>query len=162
MNQMSKPPSLASENKQQLLAVLVGTQQFALKIQSIKEIRGWIATTHLAHAPDYIKGMINLRGQVLLVISLADRLGLPARVPDAASVIVVVEYGTQAAGLLVDAVCDILTVSDDMRRQTPKTGSTASDEYVEGLITTGEEIISIINIPALMPDEATQAALTAA
>jgi len=162
MNQMSKPPSLASESKQQLLAVLVGTQQFALRIQSIKEIRGWIATTHLAHAPDYIKGMINLRGQVLLVIGLADRLGLPARAPDAASVIVVVEHGEQAAGLLVDAVCDILTVSDDMRRQTPKTGSAASDEFVEGLITTGEEIISIINIASVMPDEAIQAALTAA
>jgi purine-binding chemotaxis protein CheW len=162
MNQMSKPPSLASENKQQLLAVLVGTQQFALKIQSIKEIRGWIATTHLAHAPGYVKGMINLRGQVLLVISLADRLGLPTREPDAASVIVVVEYGTQAAGLLVDAVCDILTISEDMRRPTPKTGSSSSDEFVEGLVTMGEQIISIINIPSIMPEEAMQEALTAA
>jgi purine-binding chemotaxis protein CheW len=152
MNQMVKPQLEAAHGQAQLLAVQLGAQQFALDIQSIREIRGWIATTHLAHAPDYVKGMINLRGAVLLVISLAERLGLPSEPPHPASVIVVVEAGEQIAGLLVDAVCDIITATPDMRRATPKTGTAASDEFVEGLITKDEQIIGIINIAAIMPD----------
>ncbi|MDD2704902.1 MAG: chemotaxis protein CheW, partial [Acidocella sp.] len=116
----------------------------------------WIASTHLAHAPAFIKGMINLRGAVLVVIDLAQRLGLPPQEPNAASVVVVVESGDKVAGLLVDAVCDIITVTDDMRQPTPETGTGAPKEFIEGLIMIDSRIISIVSIPALMPDDTVQ------
>lgn len=150
------------EHRTELLSVRIGAQEFAMDIRSIREIRGWSASTHLAHAPSFIKGMINLRGTVLVVIDLAQRLGLPPLEPTAASVVVVVEHGDKAAGLLVDAVCDIITVTDDMRQPTPETGTSTPHEYVEGLIMMESRIISIVAISALMPDAAVQALLEAA
>ncbi|MDE8346726.1 MAG: chemotaxis protein CheW [Acidocella sp.] len=135
-----------------MLSIRIGEQEFAMDIRSIREIRGWIASTHLPHAPSYIKGMINLRGTVLLVIDLAERLGLVSREPNAASVVVVVEAGDRVAGLLVDAVCDIITVTDDVRQATPDTGSQISHDYIEGLIMRDNRIISIVSIQAIMPE----------
>ncbi len=140
----------------ELLSVRIGAQEFAMDIRSIREIRGWIASTHLPHAPSFIKGMINLRGTVLVVIDLAERLGLLPLEPTAASVIVVVEHHNQAAGLLVDAVCDIITVSDDMRQATPDTGSSTPRAFIEGLIMLDSRIISVLAIAALMPEKEMQ------
>jgi purine-binding chemotaxis protein CheW len=144
------------ERRSELLSIRIGSQEFAMDIRSIREIRGWIASTHLPHAPSYIKGMINLRGTVLVVIDLAERLGLRAQEPNAASVVVVVENAERVAGLLVDAVCDIITVTDDMRQAIPETGSSTSKEYIEGLIMMDSRIISVVSIPAIMPDAAVE------
>lgn len=152
MNQIYQRAAAHTERRSELLSVRIGEQEFAMDIRSIREIRGWIASTHLPHAPSYIKGMINLRGVVLVVIDLADRLGLPSQEPNAASVVVVVETGDRVAGLLVDAVCDIITVTDDMRQATPETGSGSSREFIEGLIMMDNRIISIVSIPAIMPE----------
>jgi len=141
-----------ADGRSELLSIRIGEQQFAMDIRSIREIRGWIASTHLPHAPSYIKGMINLRGSVLVVIDLAERLGLHSQEPNAASVVVVVENDDRVAGLLVDAVCDIITVTDDMRQNTPETGSSTSRTYIEGLIMMDNRIISVVSIPAIMPD----------
>jgi purine-binding chemotaxis protein CheW len=152
MNQIDRRAASQADRRSELLSVRIGAQEFAMDIRSIREIRGWIASTHLPHAPSYIKGMINLRGTVLVVIDLAERLGLPSQEPNAASVVVVVETADRVAGLLVDAVCDIITVTDDMRQETPETGSGASKEFVEGLIMMDSRIISIVSIQAIMPD----------
>lgn len=151
-----------AEHRRELLSVRIGNQEFAMDIRSIREIRGWIASTHLPHAPSFIKGMINLRGTVLVVIDLAERLGLPPQEPSPASVFVVVEHGDKVAGLLVDAVCDIITVTEDMCQPTPETGTTTSREYIEGLIMMENRIVSIVAIPSLMPDAAVEALLEAA
>ena len=162
MNMAEHPGAAYGEHRTELLSVRIGTQEFAMDIRSIREIRGWIASTHLPHAPSFIKGMINLRGTVLIVIDLAERLGLPSLEPSPASVVVVVEHGDKVAGLLVDAVCDIITVTDDLRQPTPETGTSTPREFVEGLIMMENRIISIVAIAALMPDTAVQALLEAA
>jgi purine-binding chemotaxis protein CheW len=144
-------PGVKANKGNQLLSVRVGDQEFAMSIMAIREIRGWIASTPLPHAPLYIKGMINLRGQVLAIIDLAVRLGLPSREPTAASVVVVVELDDKVVGLLVDAVSDIITVTDDMRQVTPDTGEAVSRAYVESLIMINERIIGIISLAAVMP-----------
>jgi purine-binding chemotaxis protein CheW len=147
------------EGRRELLSVRIGAQEFAIDISAIREIRGWIASTHLPHAPSYIKGMINLRGVVLLVIDLAERLGLPPQVLSPSSVVVVVEDEARVVGLLVDAVCDIITVTDEMRQATPETGGAMSSRYIEGLIMMEQGITGIIAIPAVMPDDEAEAML---
>ena len=147
----------------QLLCVRLSDQEFALNIRAIREIRGWISSTPLPHAPSYIKGMINLRGSVLAIIDLAERLGLPSREPGALSVVVVIEAGERVTGLLVDAVSDIITATEEMRQVAPETGSAASREYVEGLLMRDKQIISVLSIPAIMPkDTGIEAELEAA
>ncbi len=159
MDEITQSDYVKGEHGNELLSIRIGEQEFAMDIRSIREIRGWIASTPLPHAPSYVKGMINLRGTVLLVIDLAERLGLVSREPNAASVVVVVESGNRVAGLLVDAVCDIITVTDEVRQATPDAGSRSSHEYIEGLIMRESRIISIVSIPAIMPDGAAQTLL---
>lgn len=149
--------SKGSGQKAEFLSVKVGSQEYAIDIKCIREIRGWIASTHLPYAPDFIKGMINLRGSVLVVVDLARRLGLGYTEPNPASVVVVAEYGDRVAGLLVDAVCDIITVTDDMRQNTPETGSKVPKSYIDGLMMMDNRIISILSIAAVIPDERVQA-----
>ena len=142
----------AREGSSEMLSILIGAQEFALDIRAIREIRGWIDSIHLPHAPSYVKGMINLRGSVLLVIDLAERLGLQSRAANAATVVVVVETPTRVVGLLVDAVCDIITVTEEMRQETPDTGSNVSRQFIEGLVMLDSRIVSIICIQAVMPE----------
>jgi len=139
----------------QLLCVRLREQEFALSIRAVREIRGWISSTPLPHAPSYVKGMINLRGSVLAIIDLAERLGLPCTAANATSVVVVIEAGDHVIGLLVDAVSDIITVTSEMRQVTPETGSAASREYVEGLLMRDQQIISVLSIEAIMPKDTT-------
>jgi purine-binding chemotaxis protein CheW len=153
-NDLSRP--MGESN--QLLCVRLGDQEFALNIRAIREIRGWISSTPLPHAPSYIKGMINLRGSVLAIIDLAERLGLPSVPPNTTSVVVVIEEGARVIGLLVDAVSDIITATEEMRQVAPETGSAASRDYVEGLLMRDKQIISVLSIPAIMPKDTTNEA----
>jgi len=137
----------------QLLCVRLREQEFALSIRAVREIRGWISSTPLPHAPSYVKGMVNLRGSVLAIIDLAERLGLPGTTANATSVVVVIEAGDRVIGLLVDAVSDIITVTEEMRQVTPETGSTISREYIESLIMRDQQIVGVLSIPAIMPKD---------
>ncbi|MDO8902278.1 MAG: chemotaxis protein CheW, partial [Phenylobacterium sp.] len=88
----------------ELITVVIGEQRFAIDIQLVREIRGWTTSTPLPNAPDYVLGVINLRGAVLPVLNLAARLGLPASEVRASSVVIVVDLVGRTVGLLVDAV----------------------------------------------------------
>jgi purine-binding chemotaxis protein CheW len=143
------------------LSVRLGDQEFALDIMSVREIRGWIASTPLPHAPPYIKGMINLRGVILAIVDLAERLALPTHEPNASSVVVVVEIRGRVVGLVVDGVCDIITVTDDMVQSPPDMGSDPAHQLVEGLLTLEGRIVSVIHMTAILPFEPVAAPLAA-
>ncbi len=145
----------------ELLSVRLGDQEFALDIMSVREIRGWIASTPLPHAPPYIKGMINLRGVILAIVDLAERLALPTHEPNASSVVVVVEIRGRVVGLVVDGVCDIITVTDDMVQSPPDMGSDPAHQLVEGLLTLEGRIVSVIHMTAILPFEPVAAPLAA-
>jgi purine-binding chemotaxis protein CheW len=145
----------------ELLSVKIGEQEFALDIMSVREIRGWSHSTPLPHAPTYIKGMVNLRGLVVAIVDLAERLGLPSGEPTASSVVVVVEIGAQVVGMLVDAVCDIITVTDDMIQSSPHVGEGPVNESVSGLIILEGRIVSVIRIDAILPQTLTPDMLAA-
>lgn len=145
-----------AEKKTELLSVRIGEQEYAIDIQYVHEIKGWGALTLLPFAPDFIKGMINLRGKVLVVVDLARRLGLERSEFSQSSVIVVTEYKGCVAGLMVDAVCDIVAVTDDMRQETPETGSDLPKSFIEGLVMIQNQIIGILSIASVIPDERIQ------
>jgi purine-binding chemotaxis protein CheW len=129
----------------EVISVSVREQLFALDIMCVREIRGWTASTTVPHSPAHVLGMINLRGAVLPVLDLAGLLGLPQRAPDASSVVVVAELGDNAFGLLVDAVCDILTVRAEDVQQAPTVGA-ASARVVRGMIPMGDTIVTLLDL----------------
>lgn len=134
------------------LSFRTANQDYALAIMQVREIRCWTQPTILPHAPTYVKGVINLRGTVLPVVDLAERLGLSSHEATERSVVVVVEDGDRLVGLLVDAVSDILTRNAaDLQSPPDMSGSDPTVGFVESLTLSGEEMIRILNLPRVFP-----------
>src|SRR4051794_27772643 len=108
-----------SEQRFELISFRVGSQEFCVDIMDVREIRGWTLATPLPHSPDFVRGVINLRGAVLPIVDLSARLGLGITETTARSVIIVTRMGERTVGLLVDAVSDILTATQDVIQPTP-------------------------------------------
>jgi purine-binding chemotaxis protein CheW len=135
----------------ELIIVEICAQKFAIDIMSVREIRGWCASTRLPQSPAHVLGMINLRGSVLPVVDFSSRLGLGESEPNTASVVIVAEIEDRLVGLLVDAVCDILTLGEGMLQSAPEVGDRRVHEFVRGVITTNNEIITLLSLEAVIP-----------
>jgi len=142
----------------ELVSFWVGKQEFCVDIMSIREIRGWTAETPLPHAPDYVRGVINLRGVVLPIINLASRLGLASGAPTERHVIVVVQTGSQMVGLLVDAVSNIFEVDKSIIQPTPDVAANTVKNFVCGLLAIEDRMINLIEVDEIMPTEMQAAA----
>jgi purine-binding chemotaxis protein CheW len=142
----------------ELVAFLAAGQDFCVDIMSVREIRGWTPTTILPHAPDYVRGVINLRGSVVPIVDLANRLGLGAIEPSARHVIIIAMLGDQTVGLLVEAVSDILTVPADAIQPTPDIASLDVKGFIEGVIASDDRMIRMIELDNVLPAAVREAA----
>ena len=142
---------IASKAGSEVITFRVGPQEFCAEIMSVREIRGWTPATELPHAPDFVRGVINLRGIVLPVVDLARRLGFPASEPTARHAIIVTEVGGQSVGLLVDGVSDILSVTEDMIQPTPDVASDMAKIFVRGVIAIEGRMISLLALEPILP-----------
>ncbi|WP_299875593.1 chemotaxis protein CheW [uncultured Sulfitobacter sp.] len=132
----------------ELLTFRLAEQEYSLDIMSVREIRGWTHATPLPHAPRYMKGVINLRGTVLPVMDLAERLGLPPREQSDRNVIIVVKHEDIMTGLLVDAVSDIVALTSDDLQPPPELTSAAAAGVVSALTLIEERMIRVLDLPA--------------
>ena len=146
------------KDTRELISFRVADQEYCVDIMSVREIRGWTPATSLPSSPDYVRGVINLRGTVLPVVDLASRLGLTTGAPTERHVIIVVWMHSQLVGLLVDAVCDILAVTPDMLQPTPDLASPDIQGFVEALIHIDERMIGLIHLDHVLPATQSQAA----
>jgi purine-binding chemotaxis protein CheW len=142
----------------QMLSVRVGEQIFALNIMSVREIRGWIPSTPVPDAPNCILGMINLRGVVLPILDLAARMAWEVKTPGPSSVVVVVEVRGAPVGLLVDAVCDIVTVTPDLVQPMPSVGRTGGRDLASGVIMLDGQIVTLLDLDQVIPSDMDMAA----
>jgi purine-binding chemotaxis protein CheW len=142
----------------ELISFRIGAQEFCVDIMAIREIRGWTAATALPQSPSFVRGVINLRGAVLPIVDLASRLGFESTEANDRNVIIVAQIGEQVVGLLVDAVSDILTITDDMIQPTPDVASETAKTFVRGLIPMEGRMISLIGLERVLPDMELEAA----
>jgi purine-binding chemotaxis protein CheW len=142
----------------EFVAFRVGSQEFCVDIMGVREIRGWTPATPLPHSPDYVRGVINLRGAVLPIVDLAARFGLGLTEPTPRSVIIVVQVQQQIIGLLVDAVSDILTTSEAAMQPTPDIASDMAKTFVKGVYAVDGRMISIVMLDSVLPISAKAAA----
>jgi purine-binding chemotaxis protein CheW len=137
----------------ELLTFQVGGQEYAIDIMSVREIRGWSNATPLPHAPDFVRGVINLRGTVLTIVDLADRLGMGKTEASERNVIIVVQAEKETVGLLVDAVSDILAINKFELQAPPEMSADNDHSYVSSLIIAEDRMIRILSISAALPSE---------
>ena len=144
--------------RRELISFRIGAQEFCVDIMAVREIRGWTSATPIPHSPNYVRGVINLRGAVLPIVDLAARLGFAITDPTARSVIIVAHIGDRTVGLLVDAVSDILTVSDDLVQPTPDVTCDTVKAFVKGILAVDDRLISLISLDRVLPDLDAEAA----
>ena len=112
----------------------------------------------LPHAPGYVRGVINLRGSVLPVVDLSDRLGFAPIEGNARQVIIVVHIGGKLVGMLVDAVSDILSQSSEVIQPTPEVASGQVLTFLQGVLAIDGRMIGLIRVDEIMPDRQEAAA----
>lgn len=139
--------------RRELIAFRIGEQEFCVDIMAVREIRGWTPATPLPRTPGYMKGVINLRGAVLPIIDLSGRFGLGDTEPSARHVIMVVHIGGRTVGLLVDAVSDILQLTDDQVQATPDVAADEVKAFVKGIFAIDGRMISLIALDRILPAE---------
>ncbi|NHF73221.1 chemotaxis protein CheW [Paracoccus xiamenensis] len=155
---MADLPNTTPENDVELLSFRISEQEYCVDIMSVREIRGWTRATPLPYSPPHVKGVINLRGTVLPVIDLSARLGMEPIDGIDQNVIVVVSVGGTTAGLLVDAVSDILTVSQDEIQPPPDIGADPSACCIESLLLVEGKLIRVLDLKVLLPNAPRDAA----
>jgi len=155
---MSEATHNHSADQKELISFRIGQQEFCVDIMAVREIRGWTPATPLPQTPAFVRGVINLRGAVLPIVDLAARLGLGTVEPTARHVIIVVRIGEQMVGLLVDAVCDILTVTEAMLQPTPDVACDQVKSFVKGIMAIEGRMISLITLDRVLPSLEAEAA----
>ncbi|HBF31466.1 chemotaxis protein CheW [Rhizobium sp.] len=142
----------------ELIAFRVGDQEFCVNIMSVREIRGWSPVTPLAQSPDYVMGVINLRGVVLPIVNLTSKLRMTPIEPDIRHVIIVAQVRSKLVGLLVEAVSDILTVTDDTIQPVPEISSDLERQYARGILAIDKRMICLIELAGLFSELESEAA----
>jgi len=139
---------------EQYLSFTLGDETFAVQILSVQEIRTWEIPTLLPRSPEYMKGVINLRGTIVPVIDLRLKFNICKPIYDETTVVIVlriVEEGkVRVMGIVVDSMSDVLFIDKDKIRNSPEFGGKVDAEYIEGLTTVDGNIVSLLTTEALL------------
>jgi purine-binding chemotaxis protein CheW len=130
MNARSNYVMPETNNPRQLVVFTLGTEQYALPIQQVHEIIRYSEPRSVASRADWVRGVISLRGRIVPVYDLAARLGVPSELSDQ-SKIVIVEVGSETAGVIVDGVEEVLTVEDNEIQDAPGADTTLIDSIAK-------------------------------
>lgn len=140
----------AKSDLRQYVSFAAGSEQYAVDIMSVREIKGWSDVTTLPNQPDFVRGVLNLRGAVLPIVDLQCRLGGENTETSQRHVIVIVAIQGRMVGLLVDAVSDILSVSDENIRPVPETTARDDERVFSGFLTEDEQMVAMLDLPQLL------------
>jgi len=139
------------EQTVELLSFLVSGQDYCVDIMSVREIRGSARATPLPHAPPYMRGVINLRGAVLPIMDLSARLDLKTTSDTSRNVIIVVSTNDRTVGLMVDAVSDILALSETSLQPPPEMPADEGRAFISALTIVEDKMIRVLNLAAILP-----------
>ena len=148
---MTTQPDWASEESYEFVTLVAGQQSFCIEITQIREIRRWTPVTILPHSPDGVLGVMNLRGAVIPIIDLAQRMDFGRIEATARHVVIIVALGERTVGLLVDSVSEILTIKGDQIRETPVILKDGATRFIQGVIALEDDMTRIVDLRAVVP-----------
>lgn len=139
---------------EQFLGFVVNNEFYGINILSVQEIRSWQACTQLPNAPEYLAGVINIRGDIIPVIDLGIRLGMNAVKPNKETAIVVLNViysGThKKIGAIADSVFDVFEIDPDNIKAVSETIGNIDDKFVKGLCQTQGKTLVLLNVEQLL------------
>jgi purine-binding chemotaxis protein CheW len=153
MNEIATEPSSGAE---QFLTFVLGGEEYGVTILQVQGIQGWDRVTPIPNTPEFILGVINLRGAIVPIVDLRRRFGMPAAEFGPTTVVIVVrvarERNERTLGLVVDAVSEVCNVKADDCKPAPDFGSGIKTDFVKGLATVENRMVILLDIDRLVSE----------
>jgi purine-binding chemotaxis protein CheW len=134
----------------EFISFAVGDEQYGVDIMAVREIKDWSAITQLPNQPDYMRGVVNLRGVIVPIIDLRSRFGHGLTDATPMHVIVVIQVGGKTVGLLADRVLDIIAVEASQIQPVPQVSHDARTDFLSGLVAIEPAMIALIDLERLL------------
>ena len=144
----AKSPADIAGNE--FLAFTLGKEEYGIDILKVQEIRGYEAVTRIANAPEFVKGVVNLRGIIVPIVDMRIKFNLGEPTYDQFTVVIILNIGGRVMGMVVDSVSDVITLSAEQIKPAPEMGTAFNTDYLIGLGTLDERMLILIDIDKLM------------
>jgi len=135
------------------LTFVLGTEEYGIDILKVQEIRGYDAVTKIANTPDFIKGVINLRGTIVPIVDLRLRFNLGNADYNEFTVVIILNLGGRIVGIVVDGVSDVIALNAAQVRAVPDLVATIDTKYLVGLGTVEDRMLILVDIERLMTSQ---------
>lgn len=150
-------PEPQRQDPRQFVSFVVAGEEFGVNILAVQEIIRPIAVTRVPHAPEFVEGVVNLRGRILPVIDLRTRFGFPAREQDDDTRIVVVEMEHQVVGFVTDAVREVIRVDASTIEPAPELAVGVDAHYLRGVAKLDDRLLILLDLQGILSGDEAQA-----
>ena len=140
----------ANADKQQFLTFKLAGEEYGVGILSVQEIRGWSAVTAIPHSPNWLLGVINLRGAVVPIIDLRIKFDFAKADYNELTVVIILNVGSRVIGIVVDGVSDVITLAHEQIKPAPSLGSNADTGHIIGFGTLDDRMRILMDVERLM------------
>ena len=140
----------ADGNSRELLTFTLGNEEYGIDILKVQEIRGYDAVTTIANSPDFIKGVINLRGIIVPIVDMRIKFKLGNITYNELTVVIILNVANRVVGIVVDGVSDVIALTAEQLKPAPEFSSSLDMQYIMGLGTVDERMIIVMDIEKLM------------
>jgi len=140
----------ASNTDNEYLAFKLGKEEYGIQILKVQELRGYEPPTRVANAPDFVKGVINLRGLIVPIVDMRIKFKLGTPTYDQFTVVVILNIGGRVTGMVVDSVSDVITLNAEQIKPKPEMSTAFNTDFLMGLGTLDERMVILIDIGKLM------------
>jgi purine-binding chemotaxis protein CheW len=151
-----KEAKVQAEELLQLVSFKLGKEEFGVDIQSIQEINRMVDITRVPNSPDFISGVINLRGQVIPIVDLRKRFKFPQREYDKDTRIIIVEVNRIVVGFVVDAVSEVIRISKSITEPPPPIVAGIGSEYIVSVAKMENRLIILLDLERALLDKEKQ------
>lgn len=134
----------------EFLTFRLGGEEYGIEILKVQEIRGYDAITHIANAPAFIKGVVNLRGIIVPIVDMRIKFNLGDATYDQFTVVIILNVAGRVVGMVVDSVSDVITLTAEQMKPAPDFSSSFDTEYITGLGTVEDRMLILVDIEKLM------------
>ena len=134
----------------QFISFGIGDDQYGVDIMAVREIKGWSNVTHLPKQPEYVRGVLNLRGVIVPIVDLRCRFGQGLTETTPLHIMIIVQIDGRQIGLIGDRVLDIVSTDVSQIQPVPRTAQATTSDFLSGLVTHENAMIALIDLPNLL------------
>jgi len=134
----------------EFISFAIGNNQYGVDIMAVREIKGWSEVSHLPRQPEYVRGVLNLRGAIVPIIDLRCRFGQGLTETTPLHIIIIVQIGGRQVGLIGDRVLDIVSIDASQIQPVPRTAQATTSDFLSGLVTHDNTMIALIDLSSLL------------